>query len=190
MSSSRIIRNIQVGVTLIEMLVVVAITGVLVSLAVPSYREMIIGNRVSSIASDLHGTFMFARSEALKRRLSVAVCKSSNTDSVGASCDGAPSAGGVGWGSGWLVFVDTNRNGELNPGEELIRVSGRSLKSSSEGSVVPSNGAEFVIFGLTGQTFIAVNYVITAPSGYATLDRAVCVGLGGRARVGNAPNCP
>lgn len=182
------IRSAQVGVTLVEMMVVLAIAGVLAGMAIPSYREMMIGNRVSSIASEFHGSLILARSEALKRRTWVGVCASSNADSATVTCDA--SASDVGWGSGWAIYVDANRNSTFDAGDTLIRVWGRSLTQASDGSMLANTGALQVMFGFTGQTTTAINFVISAPAGNSSQDRAVCLAIGGRARVGRAPNCP
>lgn len=184
-------NRLQTGVTLVELLVVITITGVLASVAIPSYRNMVVTNRISSIASELHGNMLLARAEALKRGGNVTICKSSNPDDPIPVCDPAPSVAGsnVGWGSGWLIFADPNANCVIDAGENRVRVQSPMLSNSTEGAVVPSNAVECITFGNTGQTFNAVNYRITAPTGFATLERAVCVGFGGRARVGKAPAC-
>jgi type IV fimbrial biogenesis protein FimT len=186
-------NRLQKGVTLVELLVVIAITGVLAGVAIPSYRNMVVSNRVSSIASELHGNMMLARAEALKRGRNVTICKSSNPDEDPPVCDPAPSVAGsnTGWGSGWVIFADANANCIIDADEinEKIRVQSKMLSNPNEGSVVPSNAVECITFGNTGQTFNPVNYQIIAPTGFATLERAVCVGFGGRARVGKAPNC-
>jgi hypothetical protein len=63
------------------------------------------------------------------------------------------------------------------------------LKDVAEGSILPSNAINFVAFNATGQISTPVNFVVAGPSDYSAIDRAVCIGIGGRARIGNAPAC-
>ncbi|MGZ8928615.1 MAG: GspH/FimT family pseudopilin [Methylobacter sp.] len=55
------------GVTLMELLTVIAIIGILASLAVPSYRDMIEKNRLKEAAESLAADMQFTRTEAIKR---------------------------------------------------------------------------------------------------------------------------
>jgi type IV fimbrial biogenesis protein FimT len=106
------------GLTLIELMVTLTVAGILLAVAVPAFREMILNNRGSTQANDFLTALIRARSEAQKRLLPVQVCKSDDT----ATCS---TEGDVYWDSGWLVFVDVNSSGGLNSGEPiLVRSSG------------------------------------------------------------------
>jgi type IV fimbrial biogenesis protein FimT len=90
------------GFSIIELMVVVALAGVLLGMAVPSFRELIQRNRAAGEMNSLVGDLQFARSEAIKRGLPVSVCPSSD----GGTCLGAGT-----WHSGWIVFTDPDRSG-------------------------------------------------------------------------------
>jgi prepilin-type N-terminal cleavage/methylation domain-containing protein len=97
------------GFTLVEMLVVMAISAILVAAAVPSFRSIIASSRASSASGTLLSNLEFARSEAIRRNQNVTVCRSTNADAPEAAlaCSETAAAGfdGNDWGSGWIVFA-------------------------------------------------------------------------------------
>lgn len=94
------------GFTLIELMVTIAVAVVILTLAVPGFRSIIQNNRAATQANDLVTALGLARSEAIKRSLTVSLCPSS---------DQATCTGGTAWEGGWIVFLDRNGNGSRNP---------------------------------------------------------------------------
>jgi len=87
------------GFTLIEMMTAIFILAILVGLAVPSFREASLSSKLSGFANDIVASTQLARSEAIKRNVTVTMCVSSN----GATCVAPPAAG---WHTGWIVLAD------------------------------------------------------------------------------------
>lgn len=85
-------RNASGGFTLLEVMVVVAILGVLSALAGPSFIPMIERWRVKQATEELQSTVYFARSEAIKRGGDVSIKVKALTD----------------WSSGWEVIGDAS----------------------------------------------------------------------------------
>lgn len=97
------------GFTLTELMIVVAISGILLSIALPGFRTMTLNTRQRVTVDALASSFSIARAEAQKRGSTIAVCP---LDGAGAAC-----AGGTNWSNGWMVFADPNGNGTRDTGE-------------------------------------------------------------------------
>lgn len=59
------------GFTIIELMVSVVVLGILASLAVPSFRSFIAGQRIKTASYDMMSMLTYARSEAIKRNTTV-----------------------------------------------------------------------------------------------------------------------
>jgi len=76
----------SLGFTLTELMITVAIIGILSSIAVPSFQDMIERNRLKEAVEGLKSDLMFARTEAIKRSTDVTVSR--KTGDAGAWCYG------------------------------------------------------------------------------------------------------
>lgn len=107
------------GFTLIELIIVLAIAAAVLTLGVPALRDLIRNNTRTAHVNDFVSTLNLARSEAIKRGVRVALCKSSD----GATCNTSTCASGSNcWENGWIVFVDSDEDGTLDSGEQILKV--------------------------------------------------------------------
>lgn len=74
------------GFTLIELMITLSILVILITVAVPSFKEFVQAQRVKTASFDLFAAITYTRSEALKRNSDVTL-----------------SAASGGWGNGWSV---------------------------------------------------------------------------------------
>ena len=101
------------GYTLAELLIVIAVAGVLLALAMPAFATLIDHTRARGAADRLHTELSLARQEALLRRRQVTLCRTVNHR----QCVYAGP-----WSMGTMSFEDRNRNERLDAGELLLRV--------------------------------------------------------------------
>jgi len=95
----------QEGITIIELMIVIAIAAILLAIAAPSFNEYITDTQMVSTTSQLSGDLNRARSEAIKRNSWVLVCARSNDATCGSD-----------WNNGWLVCADNEPNDACDAG--------------------------------------------------------------------------
>jgi len=138
------------GFTLMEMLVVVAIGGILAAVAAPSLVSVIESNRRTIISNQLMEDLAFARRQAVALSTSVALCGSDATNQnacikkVGSAAD---------WSNGWYTYMG-NSNG-LTPASAAAGLVLRSPQAVPSGWKVDahlSNPGNFVYMGARSTT--------------------------------------
>jgi type IV fimbrial biogenesis protein FimT len=93
------------GFTFIEVMIALVIFGVLLTTALPAYRDWIAAQQLANHAHFIADTFDLARSEAIKHGYRVNVCKTR---------DRRRCADVGGWEQGWILFVDEDRSGQVD----------------------------------------------------------------------------
>jgi len=177
------------GFTLVEMLVTVSILSILLSVGIPSFRSLIVQNRLSAQSNDFITALALARNEALKRSTSVTACRSDNPQASSATC---ASGGSAGWKNGWIVFAESD-GGTLGTrqSDEPIIATHPALAANNRMSG-NNNVVNRVIFGAQGMT--------TGPGTWTLVDgsqsdkgRCIVVARTGRVTVAEMPSsgtCP
>lgn len=143
--------NRQHAFTLVELMVTLAVLGISVMIAVPSFLSYSRSNRTVSETNALVGALNFARSEATKRSANVTVCTSN---------DGLNCGAGIGWASGWIVFVNTDNDApaQVDAGEEILQVYG----ATAPGNTISASAAltDFITYRANGFSSAQGQYVL------------------------------
>jgi len=103
------------GITLIELLTVLAIMAVILTSAVPALGRMMQEQRVTAATNQLVAHLQYARHEAVFRRVYVAACPSTN----GVEC-----TGGNRWDRGFIVYADPDNSRQPDTPDDVLRVVG------------------------------------------------------------------
>ncbi len=109
-------KRAQAGFTLLELMVVVAIVGVLMAIAIPAMGNFIRNGRITAAANDVMAALHFTRSEAIKRRQPVTLCTSANAVLANNLANANATCADSEFLTGWIVFVDLNQNGQREVG--------------------------------------------------------------------------
>lgn len=123
------------GFTLIELVVTLAVFGVLLALAMPALRDLVINTRLSTASSEMQTALGLARNEAITRHQSVSVCPSAN----GTTCSGD-------WNNEQGVIVLTDSDSQVL---KYIQINTASIKIITGGNNF--GGSNSISFGAAGR---------------------------------------
>ena len=155
----------QKGFTLLELMVTIAIVGILISLAAPNFSDALARGAVRDVASEWQETFYFAQSEAMRLQNNVLLCASND----GESCTGGN------FDNGWIVL--DQGSGTVLRDTPPPSSEGLSIVSSSGRSTYTFNGAG----RLTGFVGDTLNFSLTRGS-EKLYDRTLTLNTEGRIR--------
>ena len=128
----------QRGLTLHELLIVMAIVALLLALSMPSFQLVIERHRINTAAADLYAAVTLTRAEAIRR---------------GASVELAPTDG-ADWANGWVVASDVSqaRGGAGRSSTQIVRVHGPLAKGITITSVMKDSASPYVAYGANGRS--------------------------------------
>lgn len=167
------------GVTVVELMVAIAIVGILTAIALPNFASALRSNRLANTGNEFIATVAFSRSEAIRNNRGAVFC---------ASADG--SACGGNWQDGWIVWADANADGirqTSGAGEEpVLRRQGPLAQQVTIG------GATTVRFSPRGGVIAGTGSIVLRAADCSTgqpFQRQLDVLAGGMARI-QKQNCP
>ena len=147
------------GFTLIELMVSVALLGVLAALAAPNMGQFLASRRVEDVARRLGDDLTLARNEAVKRNASVLVCADASVTTT--ACAATPLA--TEGAKGWRVCYDVAAGGTCSAGSTADPNPIR-LQAAVNASVVLTGPAARLQFNPNGSmtSAVAVSFAASA----------------------------
>lgn len=100
----------QRGFSLIELMVTVAVLAILVAIGLPSFQGSMRSNQVATGTNELLASMSLARSEAIRNPGGAGICATEEGEECGGN-----------WNDGWMVWIDSNANGEPDEDERVVR---------------------------------------------------------------------
>ena len=177
------------GFTLVELMVTLAVAGIVIALGVPSFLRVLARHAILAQAEELQDAVRIGRNEAMKRSGPVVLCRTEE-----ASPGHCASASGS-WQT-WLLFADVARSGAFAAGDPILR---QHVDASSRMTV--TSEASAIRFEATGIAHMdgGASAILLAPAGSGAdasgsdraLQRRVCVNPRGEvAIVEGGATCP
>lgn len=172
----RTLQSTPAGVTLLELMVVLAVLSILLAAAVPSFKNMLRSQRLTAGTGELLAAIHLARSQAIARNTRVAIAPADPDEDDFAR--------------GWVVFVV--RNGARQPASpgDIIASHGPMEASIRIGATMSSqHGPSYVAYNGAGRSCTMDNS-LAAHWGTLSLSdgaevRRIKINMLGRARVCN-----
>jgi type IV fimbrial biogenesis protein FimT len=163
------------GFGLIELLLALFLSGLLLLLALPAYRDWLAALDVMNEAEHLANSMNYARAEAIKRGRRVNLCK---------SVDGTQCTTASAWHGGWIMHADGDADGQITAGESPIRA----REPVAAGITITANRplADYVSYTAYGHArmlsgALQIGTFTVCGKGQKALD--VVLSAGGRARI-------
>lgn len=132
----------EVGFTLLELMIVLALAAVILALGAPSFTEFRRNGRLTADANDLLTAVQVARTEAVKQQRAVSLCASADPLAAAPACSGSADF------TGWIVFADPDSDCSVGAAADVALAGGR--HAADRGNVVSVADGACLSFGANG----------------------------------------
>lgn len=163
----------QHGLQLLESCLTLALIAGLVGLAAPSVGTLRERSLVRAQTAALSHAAQLARSTAIAQGSRVVLCPGNE------QC-----VEGLGYDTGWLVFVDRNGDGRRQPGEAIVE---RQTAARSGVRILPTSGRPQVVYLPNGAAAGSNVRISICPERTGAEARSIVINNAGRLRVDRDP---
>ncbi len=160
------------GFSIVELMVILVITGILLAIGIPSFQAMIQNHRLTTATNALFMAVNLTRSEAIHR---------------GARVDLVPAGDGTKWSKGWIIFIDEDNDQRPDANETVIYSHGELHRDIRITPSFTDSKVQYIAFNGTGRTRTNANSQTSQSGNWlfesGSQSRKVVINFLGRARV-------
>ncbi len=158
----------EAGFTLVEALTALAVTALTLTVALPTFNDVVRRNRTTATLHQLSADMAMARTSAIIQRRQVVVCPRAGDRRCSDRAD---------WSEGWLVFTDADGNRQPDAAADVLRITDA---PAGAGRLFLPSSRHFLRYQVDGRSAHSNLTVHVCSSG--TLQGQVVVNNHGRAR--------
>ena len=171
------------GFTFIELMIVMTMAALMAAIALPNLGQFIANNRLKSQMYSMLESINIARTEAVKRKVKTAMCRSADPTATTPACGGTTNT----WTTGWIVYAQGDALDAYLSGTDTIIGIGNAADDTVN-VISNSDGDEFLIYkpdGSLDETGVVV-YAICDGRGESH-GKQISIKLVGRAALTSNP---
>ena len=144
------------GFTLVELMIVMSVLAILISLAVPSFQNLISKNQLIATNNDLLTALTLARQSSITFSKDVYLCEllDEKTCNEERPFD-------ADWTKGWMMFVDNNQNAVLDDEDTISHINYKPFRSEKQNIAIIFNQQGRLRFRPDGSSRSAGFYLCT-----------------------------
>jgi type IV fimbrial biogenesis protein FimT len=125
------------GVTMTELMVVLAIASLLMAAGIPALGGLIRSQQLTTSVNDFFAAINLTRSEAVQRGIRV---------------DLVPAGDGGDWAKGWIILLDRNANHKADAGEQIIFSHGPVADGIAISQAFGNSTVQYLAYNAAGRT--------------------------------------
>lgn len=152
-------QNFVFGFTIIEIMIVIAIVGILTAIGIPSIKKYLANSRAKELAYAIAGTFHRANTEARTQSTWIQVCGLQSPIPAGQTCKtfNCSCGNSANWANGWMII-----NAYTNV---PIYVNNTQTPANTILTTIPAAGGQFVTYTPNGMMQNATSTFTIKPPG-------------------------
>ncbi len=169
----------QNGLSLVQLMMVLAIASVLTNIALPNFYRLYAHHNATVTINELLGQLRYARAHALGEGRHVSVCALSANDQCGRD-----------WSKGLALFYDDNADGVIADSQDIFRVFPRRSQNATltHNAGATAHYINYTPQGTSTRKYSQGNLVYCPQPGQHQYGRSIVYSAAGRAYIGQDKN--